>query len=196
MRQIELRYGGACARCGAALEVGQPAMYEKSTGIFCPGCEPKDVKEIREYRTVKAQAKADRLLNKADRLRTEADAKMSGFNSMRGDIAFLTQPGHIPARERMMRSYDKGIELKEEAKEAERRADGIMYYKTRVKGDTERERQAKREENDRLIQVGDTVECPLHGRGKILKINKKTYTIKFQWPTPIPTDKSWVRKIG
>jgi len=170
-------------------------MYEKGMGIFCLGCEPKDEEEIREYRTIKAERKAERLIAKAERLEEEAQAKMSSFEAMRGDIAFITQPGYIPARERILRSYNRGADMIQEAKETRERAESIMFYKTRVKGDTERERQKEREKNDEIIKVGDTVECSLHGRGTVLKINKKTYTVQYEWPTPIPTDKSWVKKI-
>lgn len=195
MRQIIVRYDGTCAKCGNALNVGRVAMYEKGMGIFCLGCEPKDEEEIREYRTIKAERKAERLIAKAERLEEEAQAKMSSFEAMRGDIAFITQPGYIPARERILRSYNRGADMIQEAKETRERAESIMFYKTRVKGDTERERQKEREKNDEIIKVGDTVECSLHGRGTVLKINKKTYTVQYEWPTPIPTDKSWVKKI-
>ena len=195
MRQITVRYAGTCAKCGNELQVGQAAVYEKSMGIFCVACEPKDEEEIREYRTIKAEKKAGRLMAKAERLEKEAEAKMSSFNSMRGDIAFLTQPGRIPARERMLRSYDRGIELIQEAKEAKERAEGIMYYKTRVKGDAERERQAKRDANDALIEVGSRVNDLCFGHGIVMRKNKKSYTIKFDSGGEYARDKSYVEPV-
>ena len=61
MRQIEVKYQGECNKCGAVLEVGTQASYEKYTGIFCVGCEPKDTEEIRAYRQAKADQKAGSL---------------------------------------------------------------------------------------------------------------------------------------
>ena len=54
MRAITVIYKGNCYKCGADLEVGTKAEYEKKTGIFCPGCAPTDKEDIRRYRQNKA----------------------------------------------------------------------------------------------------------------------------------------------
>jgi len=60
MREIIVKYNGECKRCNAVLDVGTKAMYEKSMGCFCVGCEPKDVEEIRFFRLAKNEKKADK----------------------------------------------------------------------------------------------------------------------------------------
>jgi len=194
MREIILRYGGRCARCGAELEAGQPAKYEKSQGIFCLGCEPKTVDEIRQFRTVRAEARADRLTARADRLDTEAERRAAPLEAMRGDIAFFTQPGRIPFRERIFKSFDKAGELAKEARELRERADGVLKYRTCVAGDAERRRQAKREALDAILGKGARVHDAVFGSGEIVSVHKKSYRIKFDRSgSTYARDKSYVR---
>jgi len=195
MRQITVKYEGECAKCGNGLEVGASAMYEKSMGIFCPGCEPKEVEDIRYYRTIKAEKKADRLLARADRLDNEAAQKAAPLEAMRGDTAFFTQPGQSPFRDRIFRSYDKAGELAQEARKARERADGIMRYKTAVAGDAERRRQAKREALDVIFGKGSRVYDPVGGEGTIISVHKKSYRVKFDRGFTWARDKSYVRPI-
>ena len=128
MRQITVKWAGNCAKCQADLDIGSLAMYEKSMGIFCLGCEPKEVEDIRQLRTIKAEAKADRLIHRAERLESEADRKAAPLEAMRGDTAFFTQPGRIPYRDRIFRSYDKAGELAKEARETRERAENVLRY--------------------------------------------------------------------
>jgi hypothetical protein len=194
MRQITIRYEGDCRRCGKALEIGQQAFYEKSTGCFCVGCEPKDTEEIRHYRKLKAQKKAERLINKADRLEREAEQKMSVFNSFRGDTAFMTQPGHIPGRDRIIKRYDKGHELLAEARQARDRAENVQ--KVRVAGDAERKRDRIRQAMDQRVQKGSRVYDFCFGDGTIVSVHKKSYRIKFDRSgSTWARDKSYVRAL-
>ena len=194
MRQITIRYEGECRRCGNGLEIGQPAFYEKSMGCFCIGCEPKDTEEIRHYRKLKAEKKAERLTNKASRLEREAEQKMSAFNSFRGDTAFMTQPGHIPGRDRIMKRYDKGHELLREAQQARDRAESIK--KVRVAGDAERKRERIRAAMDQKVQKGSRVYDFCFGNGTIVSIHKKSYRIKFdQSGSTWARDKSFIRAL-
>jgi predicted GNAT superfamily acetyltransferase len=170
-------------------------MYEKSMGIFCVGCEPKDVEEIRRYRTIKAEVKADRLLAKADRLDAEAERRAAPLEAMRGDTAFFTQPGRIAYRDRIFQSYDKSGELAKEAKETRERAEGIMKDKTRVAGDAERRRQAEREALDSVLGKGSRVHDFCFGDGEIVSVHKKSYRIKFDSGGTYARDKTYVRPI-
>jgi hypothetical protein len=179
MRLLQVKYAGACARCGKDLEVGKSAMYEKTTGIFCVGCEPVEVEDIRHFRTIKAERRAARLTGKADRLERIADQKQAKFNHYRHDHAWLTQPGHIPGREKTLKSYEKGFELRAEAQEARDRAAGVMIYKTRVKGDAARADQVLRECLDKVITVGSRVQDSSFGDGVIIKIFAKSYRVKW-----------------
>jgi hypothetical protein len=155
-------------------------MYEKTTGIFCVGCEPKDIEEIRQYRTVKAKKQADRLVAKAERLEAEAERRAAPLEAMRGDTAFFTQPGRIPFRDRIFRSYNKAAELSEEAKKARERTDGVMRYKTAVAGDAERQNQEKRDSIKAILKVGMVVNTFIYDIGIVEKINKKTALVRVR----------------
>ena len=194
MKQITIKYQGSCKRCNKDIGVGQLAFYEKSMGCFCIGCEPKDTEEIRHFRLLKAQKKAERLYNKADRLEKEADQKMAAFNYFRKDIAFLTQPGHIPGRQKIVDRYNKGYELLKEAEETRNKAGSIT--KIQVAGDAERKRQQLRELLDTKISKGSRVHDFCFGDGEVVSIHKKSYRIKFDKSGSIwARDKSFVRPI-
>lgn len=195
MRQITIKYAGDCRRCGNPLEVGQAAMYEKSQGIFCLGCEPKDAEEVRQYRTLKAEARADQLIGKAERLEADASRRAAPMERMRGDTAFFTQPGRIPYRDRIFKAYDRAGELFKEARQARERAEGVMIYKTRVAGDAEKRRQAERGALDAVILKGSRVNDPVFGEGEVLGVFKKSYRIKFDRGFTYARDKSYVRPI-
>lgn len=196
MRQLTLKYGGECKRCGEYLAEGETAMYEKSMGIFCIGHEPVETEDIRHFRTLKAEKRADQLIGKAERLEGKAKGRMKLFDSLRGDWAFATQPGHIPIRERAIKGYEKGMELMGEAREARELAEGVMREKTRVKGDAERKHQEVRDKNDTLIKVGSRVFDPVFGNGTIVGVFKKSYKIDFgKGFNPSLRDKSYVRLL-
>jgi len=192
MRQITVRYEGECARCNKVLEIGTQAMYEKTTGIFCIGCEPIETEDIRHFRQIKADRKADRLESRAERLKKEAEGKMQEFNHLRKDYAWVTQPGHIPGRQKVVDRYNKGSEMLSEARKLEERAKNVK--KVRVKGDAERGYEKKRQAMDKIISVGDKVKDFCFGLGEVKRINKKTYTIQFE-NFKTTRDKMFVQKI-
>ena len=175
MRQIIVKYTGNCKKCDALLEVGQPAMYEKSMGIFCIGCEPVDTEEIREYRQIKADIKADKYDTWASKREAQATAKLNSYPEIRHDWAFITQPGRIPLRDRMNKSDERAFESLNKAKEMRQRACGLRHVQ--VAGDAERKRQAKRDQVLTWLKVGMLVDTIIFGQGTVKKINKKTATI-------------------
>jgi hypothetical protein len=197
MRQLTVKYKGECGRCGAALEIGQTAMYEKSMGIFCIGHEPTEVEEIREYRTMKAQKKADRYSEWADKREARAGVDLNSHPEYRHDWAFITQPGHIPARARMIAADDRAHESLTIAKKMREKAESLLDV--RVAGDAERNRQARREASDRLISKGSMVVDAVFGEGEVVGVYSKSYRIKFNskcGPDQYYTcarDKSYVR---
>jgi len=194
MREIIIKYDGQCKKCNTSLLVGQQAMYEKSMGCFCIGCEPKDTEEIRHYRQIKADVKADRLNGWAKKREVKAQAQLNSYPEIRQDIAFNTQPGHIPFRARMNRSDDKAFESLNKAKEMRDRADSLSHVK--VKGDAEKRHQAERDANDERFKVGDVVKSWIVGTCTILKINKKTYTVKVASSNrSIIQDKSFITNL-
>lgn len=177
MRQITVKYSGQCAKCGNALEVGQSAIYEKTTGIFCVGCEPTDVEEIRTYRQEKADRRADRYDGWAHKREVRASAQLNSYPEIRHDIAFNTQPGHIPFRARMIAADNRAFESLRVAERMRGKADNIRGV--RVAGDAERKRQAERDALRPLLAPGVRVNSPLYDTGIILKVNQKTAKIKF-----------------
>lgn len=177
MRELTVKYQGECKKCGHVLEIGQPAMYEKSMGIFCKGCEPKEVEEIRACRLAKAEHKAEKYEKWAEKRERKAEAALNSFPSMRHDWAFVTQPGHIPARARMNKSDDRAFESLKVAEGFRNKAESLLTV--RVAGDAERNRQAKREALDKLIQKGSRVHDAVFGEGTVLSIHKKSYRIQF-----------------
>ena len=191
MKKLEVRYDGECAKCGTALEVGMSAMYEKTTGIFCVGCEPTTVEDNRAYRTAKAERKAERYQEWAEKREKRAEVALNSHPEYRHDWAFITQPGYIPARARMNAADERAFESLNKAKEMREKAAGIMNV--RVAGDAERKRQAGREESDKLFQVGSRVFDYSGGNGEIVKVCKKSYKVKFDRGFTCLVDKSWIR---
>lgn len=193
MRQITVRYKGECKRCGAVLEVGTNAMYEKSMGCFCPGHEPKDVEEIRSFRTEKAERKAARYEEWAEKREKRAMAALNSHSEYRHDWAFITQPGHIPARARMNASDDRAFESLNKAKEMREKASSILNV--RVAGDAERKRQAFREKMDSIVKKGSRVEDFCFGPGEVIGVYAKSYRIKFDRGCTYARDKSYVHPL-
>lgn len=194
MRQLTVKYAGQCKRCNKDLEIGQPAMYEKSMGIFCIGCEPKDVEEIRAFRLEKAERKAEKYEAWAEKREQKANVQLNSNPSVRHDWAFITQPGHIPMRAQMIKADDKAFESLQVAERFRNKADSLRHV--RVAGDAERRYQAQREANDSVIQKGSKVVDIVFGEGTVISIHKKSYRI--QWDRSGSTwarDKSFVKPI-
>ena len=177
MRQITVKYAGDCRKCGESLDVGAAAIYERRVGIFCVPCGPTDTEEIREYRQEGADRKADRLEGWAEKRETKARAALNSYPSMRHDWAFITQPGHIPARARMIKADDRAHESLNVASGFRDRADSLRHV--RVAGDAAKRDEAKREANDAIIQKGSRVNDFAFGTGTVLAIFKKSYRIKW-----------------
>ena len=140
-------------------------------------------KEKAERKARRLEARARRLLKKAQEIED------SWPKDIIHDIAFITQPGHIPMRARIIRQQEKVFALREEAKKLFEKAENIRIYGSRVKGDAERAREEKRKKLDQEIQIGSRVFCPLYGWGEILKIYKKSYRVKFDRGFVLTVDK-------
>ncbi len=190
MRELIVKYSGECKKCGNVLEIGSPAMYEKSMGIFCLGCEPKEVEEIREYRQAKADIKADRYEGWAEKREKKAEAALNSFPSIRHDWAFITQPGHIPARARMIAADDRAYESLHVAEGMRAKAESLRNV--RVAGDAERKRQAHREKMDLIVHKGSRVEDVCFGQGEVIGVYPKSYRIKFDSGFTHSRDKTYI----
>ncbi len=199
MRQLTVKYQGECKKCGQSLEIGQSAMYEKSMGIFCIGCEPKDTEEIRAFRLAKAERKAEKYEEWDEKREHKANTQLNSHSEIRHDWAFITQPGHIPFRAQMIKADDRAIESLQVAEGFHRKAESLRNV--RVAGDAERNRQAKREALDQLISKGTKVVDAVFGEGTVLSIHKKSYRIQFNSKAgegqffTCARDKSYVRPL-
>ena len=71
------------------------------------------------------EAKAERLRGWADKRQERATADLNSYPEMRHDWAFITQPGHIPARARMQAADDRAYASLQKARSMASRADGI-----------------------------------------------------------------------
>ena len=195
MRQLIVKYHGECKKCGQSLEIGQPAMYEKSMGIFCVGCEPKEVEEIRAFRVERAERKAEKYEAWAAKREHKANTQLNSNPEVRHDWAFITQPGHIPMRAQMIKSDDKAYESLQVAEGFREKAHNLRNV--RVAGDAERKYQAQREANNLLIHKGSRITDVVFGKGTVISVYKKSYRI--QWDKSGNTwarDKSFVHPIN
>lgn len=153
--------------------------------------------DVRVLRQAKLDRKIERMRARADRLSREAAGKMAAFNHARQDHAWVTQPGYIPGRKRITDRYGKGVELDEEARQLRERADELERRGAVVKGDRERKREALRERLDEVIDVGSIVHDFAFGRGEVLRVNRKTYRVRFFGSGSIyARDKTFVRLVS
>ncbi len=156
--------------------------------------------DLREYRQQKLNIKIQRLRERAERLEKIAEGKQAEFNARRGDIAFLTQPASRSSsfgrqRDRIYNRYDQGIKLQIEAENLSKKADWMEKRGVAVKGDAEKARQAKRDRLDKIISVGSKVYDSIFSKGEVIRVNKKTYTIRFTSGFTCARDKTYVKLI-
>lgn len=196
MRQITVRFPGECRECGKEIDAGAEAIYERRVGLFCLSCEPTDPEKIREYRQEAADHKADRYEEWAAKRRSRANATLEHNRRFTSDIAFNTQPGHIPMRARIIRQDDRACESLRTAERFEEKAQSLR--RVRVAGDAERRRQAVRDVIRPLLKKGMKVHTAIYGLGTVEKVNKKTATVKDTGASGtyrVNVDLSWIRIV-
>lgn len=177
MRTITVKYAGECAKCGASIPEGAQALYERGLGIFCTTCTLTD-DELREARQDRNDKKASKYEEWAEKRRKKAQQCYATTpDSLRHDWAFITQPGHIPARERMVKADERGWEHDKKAAEMEAKAKGLRSG-AGIKGDRERKRAALREKIKPLLKVGMVVDVPFFQNVTIIRLNEKSITIQ------------------
>lgn len=151
---------------------------------------------LRSIRQAKMARKAERLDAQAARLYSQAEGKKAAFNIYHGDISFFTQPANPNStfgryRKRVCDNWATGMRMESEAHDMQEKALELRNTPARIAGDAERKRQEKREIADKIHKVGDRVNDPIGGMGIITKVNKKTFTIKFDRGFTWNQDKSW-----
>jgi hypothetical protein len=185
MRQIESRYAGSCARCGAEYEPGTQIVYGKPTGCFCVGCEPVEPDEIRAYRQAKIDAKNERREGWARArerrgavAQARSDTLMCRDASGRADWALVSEPGYSPQRAQANRAQERAWQ--EQIAADEHRARKLMP--ARVAGDAERARAERRDKVREAARdrIGSKVECPPYGVVTLLRVNTKSATVQTE----------------
>lgn len=132
--------------------------------------------------------KANRRNEWADAAEKRAEAMLSSRNT---DWAFISQPGHIPARAAEIAKSDRAYQLLAKAKAHRAKAENLQAMSERRKGDAEAERQAMRDANS--LKAGDAARSVHYGACTIVKVNAKTYRIRMASGFETTTDKAWVK---
>lgn len=96
-------------------------------------------------------------------------------------IGHHSQRRHEKMFERRDNFYRRQFESEEKVKRFRDRADNLLRFANRNKGDAEKRREAERVELDKIIQVGSLVSCFLiNGKiGKVVKVFKKSYRVDY-----------------
>ena len=157
--------------------------------------EDRKIDELRKYRQEKADRKAERIRGWGESKLKQAQILEDSIPEYAHDYAFITQPGHIPARARFIKKQDKAFQLRKEGQAQIERAERIKKYGGRIKGDAERARETMREEQDKTIGKGSRIHDFCFGDGEVVRVNKKTYSIKFDSGGTYPRDKTYIRLI-
>jgi hypothetical protein len=182
---------GKCTKCGSDTGADWKTL--------CRSCWNKRTpEEVRAHRQAKLDKKVARMRAKAERLQKEADSKCAVFDDKWGDIAFWTQPATPSSsfgrqRAKMYTRYNIGLALDAEAEELRKAAEWREKAGVRVKGDAEAQRQLEREKRDKVFTVGSQVYDWIFGDGEIVRVNRKTYTIKFASGGTYTRDKSYIK---
>lgn len=196
MRPILTKYAGECRKCAATIPAGVQAVYEKRVGVYCVGCAPSDPEEIRAVRQEAAERKASKLDEWAEKREQKAAAVLNvSEDHYSRDWAFITQPGHIPARARWIEKTDRELESLQKAREMRTRADNLRNV--RVAGDKERKREAERAAVRLWIKKGQKVSSALYGVGVVMRVNQKTATVQNTHCNgyTCPLDLSWLTLV-
>jgi hypothetical protein len=155
---------------------------------------------LRAIRQAKLDRRAERLNARADRLEKLAAVEASKVTKY-DDFAFWTQPilighhsekSHRRLRDRLSASMTKSVQYANEAQELRAAA---APAKARIAGDAERKRQQERDALDKLVTVGTRVMDFSFGEGTVVRIHKKSYTVKYDRGFQYSRDKSYFRLL-
>lgn len=153
----------------------------------------------------RARFKAAKYIEWAEIAEKKARQIIVEFNSHPGanDWNYWTQPIHSNARgrafanqrERLRNKIGKSNELSEKAKRFREKAENLLRFANTNKGDAERNRDLRRADNDELIGVGTEIYDFAYREGIVIKVNKKTYTIRWASGGIFTRDKSYVEPL-
>lgn len=132
-------------------------------------------------------AKAERRTEWAEAAEAKAAALVANHNT---DWAFISQPGHIPARARQIAQADRAMELRAKAAEHRAKAANLDRMANTRKGDAEAARQAERDA--KTLKAGDSARSIHYGACVVVKVNAKTYRIRLASGFETTQDKAWI----
>lgn len=134
--------------------------------------------------------------NKRTELRQAFDEKYKHFDWTQPIlIGHHSQRRHERVFEEQDHFYKTQFELIEKAKRFREKAENLIAFADRNKGDAERKREEVRAERDSMIAEGTNIYDPCYGQGEMVKVNKKTYTIAFVSGFKTTRDKSFVKPL-
>jgi hypothetical protein len=107
------------------------------------------------------------------------------------DWAFISQPGHIPARAAQIARTDRAMELLDKAKAHREKAANLASLAERNKGDAEKARQAARDSLD--IVAGDNAVDVIFGQCVVVKVNAKSVRVRLASGSLMTRDKSYLK---
>lgn len=195
---------------GWIIPVAQREAAEKialDRGFTAEDIEVEDIalerptgERLRAIRQERLDRRSERLNARADRLERLADEQSDKLKPY-DDYAFWTQPilvghhsekSHRRLRDRLSNAMDKSVQFAKEAAELRQAAEP---QKARIAGDAERRRQAERDALDKLITIGSRVMDYCFGEGTVVRIHKKSYTVKYDRGMQYSRDKSYFRPL-
>lgn len=201
--------GGYVLPCASADQITRLAeAHRLSWGMVVVDYDPL-VPETPEQRLARRQEarlrRADRLESQAGTRARDAAAARAKHKPFTSDWQFLTQPilvGHH-SEGRHRRLWDKIDAAREaemrnasEAAALQARADHLRAVPIPVAGDAARRKAARVAAVEAQgIRVGSIIHCPMFGQGKVLRVNKETYTVLFDRGFTQKTDKAYVSLV-
>lgn len=164
-----------------------------------------DTEELRAYRQNKLNHKIEKwkaMVKRREEWIAEINKEIEPYVS---DWNFVTQP--IPAnsrgrsfrnfKERINRKIDKKMQFYNEIEQLNSKIESAERSGVRVKGDAAKEHQATRDQNDEKLTIGSRVYSILWQRsGEIIKVNQKTYRVKFDDDWTCTLDKIFVEPLN
>ena len=156
-------------------------------------------KDAARRRAAKYREWADKAITNAEAIETalKADPRFT-------DMQFWTEPikighhserGHRSTRARYTAKMDKALELRAKAKAMREKADNLEAFANRNAGDAARKRKELRAEADKRFTVGSRVFDPCFRGGVITKVNKNTYTVRYDRGFSFSRDKVYFLRL-
>src|SRR5256885_15609225 len=134
----------------------------------------EEVETIRAARIERAERKAARRMKWAESAENKAEAARKTADNLASVIPFgqpilvghHSERGDRSYRNRIDRNYRKESEELSKAEHHKQKAENILKYGSRVVGDAERAREAKRQAADQSITIGSVVKDAVFGQGE------------------------------